>query len=217
MREASSAHPIVDAMQSFSDLLEQGTRISMDLLESLSRTRMPDMMSGMLQQFGIPGVHQKQACRCHPHREGCGCRIPPPCWAPQPLGEVVSHVCAGGTASVRVCVTNCGARQRDIKLEIGGNATGVTVTPSVLSLGPMERGCVAASAAMPPDASSCEEKDVLLWVRGCQDHYLCWTIRVARRGTDCSCHEVDVCDCPDLIHHWYDHFYCERPCVHRYH
>jgi hypothetical protein len=20
-------------------------------------------------------------------------------------------------------------------------------------------------------------------------------------------------DCPDLIHHWYDHFYCPRPCI----
>jgi hypothetical protein len=21
-------------------------------------------------------------------------------------------------------------------------------------------------------------------------------------------------DCPDLLHHWYDHFYCNRPCTH---
>jgi hypothetical protein len=27
-----------------------------------------------------------------------------------------------------------------------------------------------------------------------------------------SCPEVEVDDCPDNIHHWYDHFYCERGC-----
>jgi hypothetical protein len=26
---------------------------------------------------------------------------------------------------------------------------------------------------------------------------------------------VEVEDCPDLIHHWYDHFYCDRPCTDR--
>ena len=27
--------------------------------------------------------------------------------------------------------------------------------------------------------------------------------------------ELTVEDCPDLVHHWYDHFYCPRPCPNR--
>jgi hypothetical protein len=26
------------------------------------------------------------------------------------------------------------------------------------------------------------------------------------------CNEVEINDCPDMIHHWYDHFYCHRHC-----
>jgi hypothetical protein len=66
---------------------------------------------------------------------------------------------------------------------------------------------------VPADAATGQEYEVLLWVRGCQNHYLRWTLKVANRGASC-CHEVEVEDCPDLIHHWYDHFYCERPCTH---
>jgi len=25
--------------------------------------------------------------------------------------------------------------------------------------------------------------------------------------------DIEIEDCPDLIHHWYDHFYCPRPCL----
>ncbi len=203
MKDSSTARPLVEMAESFSDLIEQGTRIGRDLLESLDRSRMPMMMGGMLHS-----VMQRLQ-----RMPSCGCVIPPACWAPQPMGEVVSHVCPGGTATIRIRVTNCGVTKRDIKIEVAGNATGITVTPSSLSLGPMERGFAVASVAMPADAAFGQEREVLLWVRGCHDHFLRWTVKVARRGADC-CHEVDVDDCPDLIHHWYDHFYCDRPCVH---
>ncbi len=51
-----------------------------------------------------------------------------------------------------------------------------------------------------------------MWVRGCQLHFLRWTVVVASIGAD-TFYEVDVKDCPDHIHHWYDHFYCPRPCL----
>jgi hypothetical protein len=217
MRETSSGRPIIDMVQSFSDLLEQGSRMGLDLLESLSRTRMPEMMSGMMEQFGSAMSLPKKTCGCQPRSGGCGCKIPPPCWAPQCMGEVTSHVCPGGTATLQITVTNSSSTRGEIELEVGGNAKGVTLTPASLSLGPMERGSVVASAAMPAEASHGEEHEIRLWVHGCRDHFLCWTVKVAKRGTDCCCHEVDVCDGPDWIHHWYDHFYCERPCGHGTH
>jgi hypothetical protein len=142
---------------------------------------------------------------------GCSCDIPPPCWLPRSLGEVRSFVCAGGTASVRIRVTNCGASQRTVQLEAAGDAGGdVTVTPQTLTLGPMERAVATASLALPTGAASGHQREALLWVRGCHDHYVRWTVNAD--GASQSVHEVDVEDCPDVIHHWYDHFYCEHPC-----
>jgi len=54
---------------------------------------------------------------------------------------------------------------------------------------------------------------VLVWIRGCVDHVVRWTVKSSRRGSDC-CHELEIDDCPDYVHHWYDHFYCPRPCRH---
>ena len=53
--------------------------------------------------------------------------------------------------------------------------------------------------------------EVLLWVVGCNTHYLRWIVEPAD-GISSSCHEVEIDDCPDFVHHWYDHFYCDRPC-----
>jgi hypothetical protein len=125
---------------------------------------------------------------------------------------VTSHVCAGGTATLRIEITNCGAVPRTYKAEVGGGPSGVTVSPAALVLGPMERGAIVVSAAVPADAGS-DYRHQYLWVRGCYDHYARWTVRVTARGADC-CHELEVEDCPDLIHHWYDHFYCQHPCMH---
>jgi len=222
-RPTLDTRPFLDLMQSLGDemirslstLLDQGSRMSGDLLDSLSRSQMPGSLSEMLQS----GMQQLQraagtsgGCGCRTsHTRGCGCRIPPPCWAPQPAGEVVSHVCPGGTATLRLCVTNCGAKGREVAIR-AEDGEGVTITPTGLGLRTMERKCVTVSASMAADAAAGHEREVILWVLGCQDHYLRWKIRAARRGADC-CHEVEIEDCPDLIHHWYDHFYCERPCV----
>ncbi|HEY6292707.1 MAG TPA: hypothetical protein VI455_14250 [Terriglobia bacterium] len=219
-RPILDGRPILDLMQSFGDemirslntLLDQGSKMSGDLLDSLSASQLSGTLSELLQS-GMQQLGRSGSCGCRSSRTGtCSCKIPPPCWAPQPVGEVVSHVCPGGTATLRICVTNCGAAGREVVIKAEHNE-GITVTPSSLHLGPLERKCVTVSVALAGEAASGHEREVIVWVLGCQDHYLRWKIKTAKRGTDC-CHEVDVEDCPDLIHHWYDHFYCERPCMH---
>ena len=111
---------------------------------------------------------------------------------------------------MRVCVTNCGFTRRVIRIEVPKDS-GITVAPAVLALDALERGCVTLSIPVAADAADCSEKEYLVWVRGCKNHYLRWTVRVTSRG-GCSCHEIGVDDCPDLVHHWYDHFYCVRGC-----
>lgn len=168
------------------DLLVQGARLGMGLLGSY-----------------MPA----------PRRTGgCDCDILPPCWAPQPLGDVRARVCPGNEAVLRLDVTNCGAVGRTI--HVSATDPGVAVAPASLTLGPMEQGLVVLSLKVPAAAPEGETKRVTVWIRGCKEQFLRWTIEVVCKGADC-CADLEVEDCPDLVHHWYDHFYCRRPCVHQ--
>ena len=183
--KAGTAGGIGDVL---ADLLNAQFRLGAELMETVSRTRLPG----------------RQSC----------CDIPEPCWMPDALGEVLSHACPGATAIVRLLITNCDRIPRTVKITATGDAAGlVSLQPTTLVLGPKERGLVSATLKVPPDAIGCQEFEALVWIRGCREHYLRWTVAVEKRGGDC-CHEVEVEDCPDLIHHWYDHFYCLRPCFH---
>ncbi len=143
---------------------------------------------------------------------GCDtCEVPPPCWEPQPLGQVTSFVAPGGQATVRFRVTNCGFVGRTISFDANKSVFDVTFSPSSLVLGPLERGVVSASLKMPAEAKPGAEQELILIVRGCKIYYLRWVIKVADCGVN-MCNEVEVNDCPDMIHHWYDHFYCHRHC-----
>jgi hypothetical protein len=198
-----------DTATALSDLLEQWTRLNLDLMESMSASSL-SVMNRMLAMPTVGSLVPTLKTMAAP-LSSSQCKIPPPCWMPQSLGEVACHICAGGTATVRLHLTNCGPKGRDFSFEAAGKTAGVTVDPATLTLGPMEQGFISASLPVPASAATGQEYEVLLWVHGCHDHYLRWTVKVASRGADC-CHEVEVEDGPDQIHHWYDHFYCERPC-----
>jgi hypothetical protein len=129
-----------------------------------------------------------------------GCDVPPPCWWPRAAGEVTSFICEGDTATLRIEVTNCGPQRRSFSVEAPKD---VTATPAQLDLGPMERQLVTLRRGGPGEA--------VVWVRGCYEHFVRWTVEISSRGSS-TCHEVRIEDCPDYRHHWYDHFYCERPC-----
>jgi hypothetical protein len=142
-----------------------------------------------------------------------GCEIPPACWLPECLGEVSSFVRPGGTASLRIRVTNCQPRPSTIQVTFGRSDFPGKVVPPSASLGPMERETFNVSFTAPADAAEGHKVESLVWVNGCNAHYLRWTIVVAECACD-GCHEIEVKDCQDLVHHWYDHFYCQRQCFH---
>jgi hypothetical protein len=221
---ACRPQPLGDALEQICDLVQDGAQVGIDLLGGLCELKgpllcapfqLPRLFCAPLQLPTLCALPQlallPRLSACLTPAKGCGCEIPPPCWAPQPIGDVDSGACPGATATIRIRVTNCGATARTLTIDAIG--TGVTVSPSSLPLGPMERGHVVVSTALPPDADLGTEREVLVWVRGCHDHFLRWTIRVSR-DRDCGCEDVHVEDCPDYVHHWYDHFYCARPCVH---
>lgn len=175
------------------DSIRSGARMGADMLRAVTASRLASDVGSRVEL------------------RGCTCEIPPPCWVPKSLGEVRSVVCFGGRAVLRLRVTNCGLSSRTLTIEAAGAAKGnVDVKPASLTLGPQERGVATATIELPIDAPRGEEQEALLWLRGCHDHYVRWTVQAGGRSD--ACHELDVDDCPDLVHHWYDHFYCERPC-----
>ena len=163
-------------------------------------------------------------CSCGCEGRGCGgcasgCDIPPPPWAPQSAGSGQSFVCPGQSATIRVKVRNCSGTRRQIKLEVGpraveGAAVGTTfsVTPSELSLGPLQEGTATVRIDVSAKAAFGSKESFLIWVLGCRARYLCWTVHAVSQ-LSCGVHEVEIAECEDFLHHWYDHFYCEHPCV----
>lgn len=139
------------------------------------------------------------------------CHVPPPCWMPLPLGECVSVVNACGKACIRLVITNCDRLARTVNVRAEG-FQGIKVTPPSVTLGPMDRATVEVCLTVPEETESGKKFESMIWVDGCRDHFLRWTVSVGSAAFD-SCHEVPVNDCQDYRHHWYDHFYCARTCL----
>jgi hypothetical protein len=87
----------------------------------------------------------------------------------------------------------------------------MTFTPTTLILDAMERATILVTVQAPKTAQLGQHFSGPLIVRGCLDHFARVDITIA----DCAgsnCCDIDVADCQDQVHHWYDHFYCARPC-----
>ena len=189
MKVSSSVKEITKTMTDLMDLLQSFSESGADLTSRF--------ISQMAETLKLPRIKMDSCCK-----------IPPACWMPKALGEVTSHVCPGGTATLRLCVTNCGLGMQTITAK-GDPA--VTVDPASIQLGPIRRGCLTVSYTVPPSSNDCQPIEILVWLHGCKSYYVRWTVQTSHRGCEC-CHEIEVEDCPDLIHHWYDHFYCQRSC-----
>jgi hypothetical protein len=209
MASTSTKGSLGDLPGAFMNLVNAQMKLTTDLFESLTGQSLPTI--GDVGKAGRK-LTSGGTCSCGcGSRTGC-CHIPPPCWMPQPLGECTSHVTQCKTACIRFVITNCDRVKRTIAVQASGAQSGqVTVSPPTVSLGPQERATVTACVSIPDDAKDGETIESLLWVRGCKEYFFRWTVSVGTVGLD-ACHEVEVCDCPDYLHHWYDHFYCVRPC-----
>lgn len=154
------------------------------------------------------GALEQATCR----KTGSCCDIPEPCWMPKHLCDVTCGLCPGGSGTVRFRITNENIRPQTVTaLASGPAAAQVKFTPPSLTLGPKERGIITATFTLAADAKDGEEHEAILWIRGCRDYYLRWIVVAGKKGRDC-CEEVAICDGPDYVLHWYDHFYCPRPC-----
>jgi hypothetical protein len=151
------------------------------------------------------------------------CDIPEPCWMPKSLGEICCTLVPGDSGEVCLDIANEDFRAHEYEiLPAGPDAGVVQVQPKdkKFTLGPKERRCVSVKVTVPKDdgrqepesCCCCDGLDLLIWVKGCANHYLRWTICTdAKKSKDC-CHRVCVVDRPDYELHWYDHFHVLRPC-----
>jgi hypothetical protein len=187
-------------IDSLTKLIEQGAELGAGTLQSLMRTY-PRVLQG-LGKF-VSGIH---ISTCD------SCEIPPPCWMPKLLCPVTSLGRPGDKASLCFSITNCSMAIRNVAVFTSTKIAGLTFSAVQLNLGPMEHGEIDVSYLIPITSKVGQKIEILMWVRACRLHFLRWKIIVSPIGVS-TCYQVEVEDCPDLIHHWYDHFYCPRPCI----
>jgi hypothetical protein len=192
-----------DVPDAFMSLMRAQMRLGEQVFEDLTGMKVPDMT-----QAWNDWLRAMQA----PLGASSACTVPPPCWMPKKLGDVSSYACGCNTVQVCIEVTNCDRAPRLVSVRTDG-VQGVKVSPASATLNPMRRETFEVSFKVPEDVEEGTEFETLIWVEGCHQHVLRWIIVAGKAGLETK-HELKVQDCPDYRHHWYDHFYCARPCSH---
>jgi len=198
MAQTTLSNAVQDVTTALADFLEQTFASSLDMLKVFSQAS-ADLTSQLAPQTRSLNFFKVGGC----------CEIPPPCWMPRQLTPVTSHVCPGAAASVCFHITNCGIDRRTITVQADQNTA---VNPAALDLEPFQSGVVTVTYTLPTASHNGDSTEVRVFVHGCKSYFFRWTVQTSTRGCAC-CHEVNIDDCPDLVHHWYDHFYCQRPCL----
>lgn len=158
---------------------------------------------------GLGGVRLPRGHSC--------CDMPEPCWMPLALGEWRCALKPGDSGTLCLVVTNGDFRPHAYQFVAAGkSAAQVAFSTASATLGPKESIAVSATFTVPKDDRTaddcrCIDHEALIWVRGCRNHYLRWTIDEVQKSQPC-CKEIAVDDEPDYVLHWYDHFYQPKPC-----
>lgn len=191
------------------DLIAAQLGLGRELLKALTA-------GGALLADGARGLSLPQGASC--------CDIPEPCWMPRALGEITCKLATGAEGEVCLDITNGDFRPHSYEVKPAGLDAGtvqVAAKDRAFTLGPKERRTVSVRVVMPkpdrdPDRreSCCEADclDLVIWVRGCAEHYLRWVVCRDDKSKAACCHCVAVDDAPDYELHWYDHFHVMRPC-----
>ncbi len=145
-------------------------------------------------------------------RTSSGCTIPAPCWEPRHAGSCSLTLVPGNTVIIRVHVLNCGWTRQVVAVSALGKLAGwITFTPTTLMLDPQERATLRVAVQAPDWAKAGERLSGPIVIRGCRNHFVRVEVTIGDCTTD-SCCDISIDDCADNVHHWYDHFYCPRPC-----
>lgn len=195
----SMAQVLRNVAQAADALLSAQVRLTKDMFKLLPKREIENM-------FRQPG---QRGAGCH------SCSIPDPCWLPKRLGEVTSLVSdCKGEARLRLRMSNENAHAEDYTVAVSsttGSGVVPRVEPSSLQIAPFSEGTVELVLELNDKGSSSATYTVL--VKGCRSFVVRWTIRRTQL-LESSTVELTIVDVADYEHHWYDHFYCHRPCNH---
>lgn len=140
------------------------------------------------------------------------CEIPPPCWEPRRLGKCTLVLPPDTTGTIRLHISNCNWQRQVVVLGATGPlATLATLVPSTRVVEMQSEALMGVRIHIPAEVKPGRVISGGILVRGCLNHFLRVEVRVAECAVDTCC-DVTVKDCQDQVHHWYDHFYCARPC-----
>jgi len=169
------------------------------------------------------GAGYKSACGTlrgmeFPKGASC-CDKPEPCWMPKKAAEICCQLKVDDKDEICILISNEDFRKHTYDIVAAGEHGGlVQLSTTHFELGPKERKMISATFKMPkrdkPATGSCclvNDYEVVLWVKGCQQHYVNWYINSAEKTKDC-CHEICVVDSGYYDLNWYDHFHVMRPC-----
>jgi len=188
------------AFKAAENLLEAGAKVSTSFLKLLSS--------------GTPGVlggAVNWAANASPGGD-CACHIPPPCWMPRNLRQVVSCGVVGDEASLTFTITNESMAARSIQIFTTTPMAGLSLTSTTVNLAAMARTEVTITYTIPAGTTADPGIEILLWILGCRLHFQRWIVKLGTISADTD-QEVWVKDGPENLHHWYDHFYCPHPCL----
>ena len=190
------------AFEAAENLLEAGAKVSTSFLKLLS-SGTPGVLGGVV----------NWAANASPGGD-CACHIPPPCWMPRILRQIVSCGVVGNEASLTFVITNESMAARSIKVFTTTPMAGLSLTSTTVNLAAMARAEVTITYTIPAGTTADPGTEILLWILGCRLHFQRWIVRLGTVSADTD-QELWVEDGPENLHHWYDHFYCPHPCLER--
>jgi hypothetical protein len=135
---------------------------------------------------------------------GMSCCEPEPvaCWLPTELAPITSTVDDCRRARVRFHVHNCGLATRTVFVAATGHDAGLAIgSPASASVGAFETVELVAELTLPDGTPRAQ---LVLWVRGCHDTAVAWTVH--EKGRRSPTPVIAIEDCPRTRHSWSDHF-----------
>ncbi len=191
---------VTAAFKAAENLLEAGAKVSTSFLNLLS-SGAPGLLGGAV----------NWSANASPGGD-CACHIPPPCWMPRTLRQIVSYGVVGNEASLTFVITNESMAARSIQVFTTTPMAGLSPASTTVNLAAMARTEVTITYTIPTGTTANPGTEILLWILGCRLHFQRWIVRLGTVSADTD-QEVWVKDGPENLHHWYDHFYCPHPCL----
>lgn len=182
------------------------------MIDLEQHARRSALEGAVVQALAVPARIAAGLAEALAERRDAVCAVPPPCWNPKPAGQCALALAPGSTAAIRVHVLNCGWTPRIVRITAPGRlAAWLDFEPSALVVDPQERRTFRVTARMPIGEKPNGPMSGVVLVRGCIDHYIRVDIAVGKTECRPGC-DIVINDCVDQVHHWYEHFYCPRPC-----